>query len=200
MKSILIVLSLIIVNFSSGQTKGFEFLSASKSSLESIIKEYANSIPDTSETFKKFYLPLAKNYNKAKASYNGYRGAMKDCILNNETKSKIQKCLQSKSISIQSQLDTLNNILETAYLDASSKKIIKTTNPDYNGKNASLFTGDTIKAILDTLLNGAFKLFDDIKKYRKDYKDSYLNQITSKDYDLADIDDLLSKKTTSAAK
>jgi hypothetical protein len=176
------------------QSKGFEFLAASKSSLESVIRSYAKAIPDSSDTYKQYYLSLITNYNKAKASYDGYRGAMKDCILNNETKGKIQRCLQSKSVSIKSQLDSLDNVLERAYLDAYLKKTIKKNDPVYSGQNTGLFTGDFIKSLLDTLLNGTLKLWDQTKKYRKEYKDNYLNNIASKDYDLSDVDDLLTKK------
>ena len=66
MKRLLHLVSLFTCLNMFGQSKGFEFLSSSKSSLESIIKIYASAIPDTSETYKKYYLLLAKNYNKAK--------------------------------------------------------------------------------------------------------------------------------------
>lgn len=194
MKLILIATSLFINTISYSQTKGFEFLASSKSSLESVIKTYANSITDTSETYKIYYIPLLKYYNKAKASYNGYRGAMKDCILSNESKKKIQRCLKSKSVNIQEQLDSLDNILNNAYLDAYSKKALKADVPTYSGKNTGLFTGDFIKTLLDSLLDGTIKLWDQSKKYRREYKDNYLSNISSKEYDLVDIEVLLSKK------
>jgi hypothetical protein len=200
MKTFLFSTLLLFAEFLSAQSKGFEFLSSSKSSLESIIKVYASAIPDSSRTYKKYYLPLANTYNKAKSSYNGYRGSMKDCILNYNTKTKIQHCLQSNSVSIKDQLDSLNSILTRAYFEAYSQNLTKSPDPTYSGKNTGLITGDVIKSILDTLLNGALKLSDQIQKYRKDYKDGYLNAITSKEYDLADFDDLLIKKISTSPK
>jgi hypothetical protein len=194
MSRIFLVVFLFTCSTTFGQSKGFEFLSSSKSSLESIIKVYATTIPDTSETYKKYYLPLARNYNKAKSSFDGYRGSMKDCIMNNNTKRKIQQCLQEKVANIKEQLDSLGYILDMAYLEAYSKRIIKERDPQYSGKNTGIITADFIKTLLDSLLVGTLKVWDQIKKYRKEYKDTYLGEISNKQYELSDIDELLIQK------
>lgn len=191
MHRLLLSICLILSLNTFSQTNGFEFLASSKTSLESIIKLYASSIPDTTETYKKYYLPLGFNYNKAKASYDGYRGAMKDCILNNKNQKQIQECLKTKMVDIKSQLDTLSAILNAAYIEAYSKQILKSSDPTYSGQNSGLITGDFIKGLLDTLITGTIKIWDQIKKYRKDYKDTYLTQISNKEYDLAEFDQLL---------
>ena len=176
------------------QKKGFEFLSFAKSSLESVISDYAATIPDTSAVFKKYYIALARNYNKAKASYDGYRGAMKGCILDNNSKNKIVKCLQSKTVDIQGNLDTLETVLESAYFEESSIQSKPGNNPGYSGKNSGLITTSFISSFFDSLVNGAIKLWDQSQKYKKQFRDDYLNNITSKDYDLSELDDLLKKK------
>src|SRR5579875_998390 len=178
MTRVLILICLLTGSAAMAQSKGFEFLSSSKSSLESVIKVYAKTIPDTSETYKKYYLALVRNYNKAKSSYDGYRGGMKDCIMNNNTKRKIQQCLQSKVVNIKQQLDSLSFILDMAYLEAYSKQTIKQKDPNYTGKNTGLITDDFVKSLLDSLISGTLKIWDQIKKYRKEYKDTYLSEIS----------------------
>ena len=194
MKNFLTFLCLFISVASFSQKKGFEFLSSGKTSLESVIKTYASSIPDSSETFKKYYVALSRNYNKAKASYNGYRGAMKDCILNNDNKRKIQQCLRTKSVDIEGRLDTLDMILEQAYLEAYFKSGGQTIPSTTSGKNSGFFTGDMIKELIDSLINGTVKLWGESKKFKKQYKDDYLNNIASKEYDLSDLDELIKQK------
>jgi hypothetical protein len=200
MKFAFIILLISLEKVALSQTKGFEFLSSAKSSIESIISNYSAQIPDTSPVFKAHYLQLAKAYSKAKADYSGYRGAMKDCILDNNSKKNIQKCISSKAVNISSDLDTLRSVLETAYMEEAARETNKVQNPTYSGHNSGLITSDIIKGIMDSLLGGALKIWDQCQKYKKQYRDDYLSNLTSKDYDLAEIDDLLKKRTSPATK
>ena len=98
------------------QKQGFESLSYAKTSLESIIKEFGSTINDSSGTYRKYYISLSKQYNNAKANYEAQRCSMKDCILNNNSQKKIKKCWQSKQLNVQNSLDSLQSILDAAYI------------------------------------------------------------------------------------
>ena len=200
MRAVFLSLLLFLAHFTFAQKKGFEFLSYSKSAIESIVSNFSASIPDSSPVYKQFYLPFAKAYNKAKADYGGYRGFLKDCILDNGSKKGIQKCINSKTVDFKADLDTLQSVLETAYMTQGAIDNSKPKDPTYNGHNSSLITADFIKGIMDSLIGGALKIWDQRQKYKKQYRDDYLSNLTSKDYELAEIDDLLKKKPEATKK
>ena len=178
-------------NFCLAQKKGFESLAFAKSKLESILKEYSSTIDSNSETYKAYYFPLSKQYNSAKAEYDAYRGSMKDCILNNNNRKKIISCLQTKQLNVKSSLDSLDNILEMAYFQAYSKDSTSKIPITNSGHNTGLVTGDFIKTVLDSLVSGVINIWDQSKKYKKQFKDDYLSNIENKNYALSDFTELV---------
>jgi hypothetical protein len=199
-KTVTIAISLLIQINAYTQKGGLEFLSYAKSSMESVISNYASAIPDTSIVYKKYYLSLAKSYNSLKANYSGYRGSLKDCILNNNSKKKIQNCLAGKTIDIKGSLDTLQSVMDQAYLEQYALQGSKTKDPTFSGHNSTLVPANFVSGLLDTLISGVLKVWDQTQKYKKQYRDDYLNNITNKDYDLSEIDDLLKRKIATSTK
>ena len=182
---------LFVCNFCYAQKTGFESLAFAKSKLESILKQYNSVIDSNSNVNRQYYFPLSKQYNSAKAEYDSYRGSMKDCILNNNNRKKIISCLQTKQLNVKSSLDSLNSILEMAYLQSYSEDSTKKVPITNSGHNTGLITGDFIKTVLDSLISGVIKIWDQSKKYKKQFKDDYLNNIESKDYALSDFTELV---------
>jgi hypothetical protein len=189
--SLISVLTLSSISYNVfSQKKGFEGLAYAKTSLESIIKQYGATIPDSSKTYKDYYLPISKKYNAAKASYSAFLGAMKDCILNSNTEKKIKKCLQSRTLNIENNLDTLRSLFDNAYLEYYLKHQIKTQG-EIITKNNGAITADTIKALMGALIDAGIKIWDEFQKRNKQFKDDYLANIQNKDYILSDFDDLI---------
>jgi hypothetical protein len=172
------------------QKKGFASLAFAKTSLESIVKQYGADIPDTSEVYKKYYLLISREYNEAKANYSAYLGAMKDCILNNDREKAIKGCLQKQTLNIEKNLDSLQVLFSNAYLLYFLVHPVS-TNAETKPHNTSAITAATVTALLGALVDAGIKIWDEIQKKNKQFKDDYLTNIGSKDYILGDFDDLV---------
>jgi hypothetical protein len=185
-----LILFLLISNQLCAQKKGFESLAFAKTSLESIVKQYGSDIPDSSKVYKEYYLPISKQYNQAKASYAAYLGAMKDCILENDGEKKIKKCLQKQTLDIKKNLDSLQALFDNAYLFYYIEHPTP-SNAEIKPHNTGVITAATITSLISALIDAGIKIWDEIQKKNKQFKDDYLTNIGSKDYVLGDFDDLV---------
>ena len=191
---LVVLLSFVTVGYSQNKT-GFASLAYAKTSLESIVKQYGAEIPDSSKVFKDFYLPISKQYNAAKANYEAFKGAMNDCILSNNTEKKTKQCLQRQTLNVEKNLDTLQGLFGSMFVlyyieHPVNPKVENTT------KNTGIITADFIKILIGALLDAGVKIWDEIQKKNKQFKDDYLKSIQSAQYTLGDFDVLLKQGAT----
>jgi hypothetical protein len=116
---------------------------------------------------------------------------MKDCILDNSSIKKLKSCLKSKNLILKKQLDSLNNLINEAYV----QEYIKTGPNHHQIKDTAVNVGatppDLISALVTALTDGAIKIWTQISTVKKQQKDAYLSQISNKDYDLSPYEDLI---------
>lgn len=170
---------------------GIEALSYFKSKAQSLIITYGANISDSSKVFKKYNLQINFIYNDVKAEYDQYRGFMKDCILRNSSVKKLKECLKSKNLALKAQLDSLQVLVKEAYLEQYIISQPKDHKPIDTTINVSLFTADFTSSLVGVLIDGAIKIWTQINNLKKQQRDAYLSQISSKDYDLSEFSDLL---------
>jgi len=173
---------------------GIEALSYFKSKSESLILTFAANIPDTSKIYKEYNFKINMTYNDLKARYDQYRGFMKDCILSNSSIKKLKICLKSKNLSLKTQLDSLQSIINEAYIqqyilsDPNQHKIVDTS------INVAATPADFVTSLINALTDGAVKIWTQISSLKKAKKDAYSSEISSKSYDLSDYFDLLATR------
>ena len=170
---------------------GIEALSFFKSRSQSMILTYGANIPDTSKIYRESNLKINFAYNDVKSKYDQYRGFMKDCIINNTSIKKLKECLKSKNLELKNQLDSLQGLIQKAYL----MQYISSPPKDHSIKDTSINTGiagpDFIQSLVSALADGAIKIWTQINNLKKQEKDTYLSQISSKDYDLLEYNELI---------
>jgi hypothetical protein len=171
---------------------GLEALSYFKSKTQSMIISFGANIPDSSKIFKEYNLKINECYNEVKARYDQYRGFMKDCILDNSSTKKLKLCLKSKNLSLKLLLDSLQGLINDAYIKQFIAAPPKDHKPIDTTVNVAVTPTDFIASIITALADGAIKIWTQINNLKKQQKDDYLAQISSKDYDLSEYSDLIS--------
>jgi hypothetical protein len=189
---ILIFLPFLVI----GQTKkdtlnGIEALSYFKSKTQSMIISFGTNIPDSSKVFKAYNIKVNLVYIEVKARYDQYRGFMKDCILNNTSTKKLKECLKSKNLELKFLLDSLQGLIKDAYLEQFITTPPNDHKPIDTTVNVSIITADFISSLMNALADGAVKIWTQINNLKKQQKDAYLSQISSKDYDLLEYSELM---------
>lgn len=176
----------------SDSLNGIEALAYFKSKAEDIIKTFATNIPETSKVYKNYNFNVNITYNDLKARYIEYRAYMKNCILANSSIKKLKNCLNLKNLSLKIQLDSLQSLIKEAYLQ---QYIInpppKRENID-TSINVGITTPDFVTSLISALTDGAIKIWTQINTLKKQKRDAYMAEISSKDYDLADYSTLIS--------
>lgn len=176
----------------SDSLNGIEALSYFKSKAEDMIITFAANIPETSKVYKNYNFNVNMTYNDLKARYVEYRAYMKNCILANSSIKKLKNCLKLKNLSLKIQLDSLQGLIKEAYLQ---QYIISPPTKKENidtSINVSATTPDFVTSLISTLNDGAIKIWTQINTLKKQKRDAYMAEISSKDYNLADYNTLVS--------
>jgi hypothetical protein len=181
-----------------GQTKtGFETLKYFKSSLEGTIKLFVNKIPDSSNTYKKYFLKVGQQYNLARASFEGYKGKMINCISQKNTSKKIRACLSSESPNLDLYLDSLNTLLTAAYLANYIENGIESEYKKSGTQNTGSFTIEQGILVINSLIEASIKIFNESSKYKKELKEQFIKEIASKDYVIMEFLELIKSQQNS---
>jgi hypothetical protein len=185
---------LMISTFCSAQKdslNGIEALSYFKSTTQSVVITFASNIPDTSKIFRKYNLQVNFLYNKMKSTYDQYRGFMKNCILTNNSIKSVRTCLKSKSLDLKAELDSIQAIIRMAYTEEYTLNPAPHNTKRDSAIDVSAISPTLIEGLISALLDGGIKIWTQINAQNKQFKDSYLTQISSKDYDLSEYNDLI---------
>lgn len=181
--------------FAQQEGVGFQTLKYFKTLLESTVKEFAATIPDSTKTYRHHYILISEQYNLARAQFEGYKGSMINCINQSSSAKKIRGCLSSKSPNLGIHLDSLLGLIKRAYFEIYIERGTQYNHTETGARNVTAITPEAVNTILTSLIDAAIKISTESSKVKKQLREQFVNDISNKEYVLLEFQELI--RTTS---
>lgn len=205
MKTKMLSLLLVIFTFPYFYSQGaIGVLAQTKTSIESKVKDLADSYKTDSKSYYTLYPKYKKLYMDMLPLYDSFKGNLKQCTITEKTKSSFKSCLKDATDNFVKPLKTLDQFYAENQLigqnyglvgDSKSKSESK-SNSKIMGMNQSS-SGDPITAALlsSLIIDGTIKVWQHVDRHNQASIDAFKAEIDRNSYDLKEFKDLLPPPT-----
>ncbi|WP_313002787.1 hypothetical protein [Chryseobacterium gleum] len=174
--------------YSQENTGAIEVLTTTKISIESKIKNLGLSLDKGSEQYAKLYPKYHDLYMEMLPLYEGYKGSLTDCTLNETNRNKFKGCLKESATKFSKTLMRLDKF----YLENKPSSNLKA----FGQKDASAIDPISLTVIVTALVDGGIKVWERVDKKNQDVIDKFRSEIDKDKYNLKEFNELLTAPTS----
>jgi len=197
------MLSLLLVIFTHSflySQNAIGVLTQTKISIESKVKDLADSYKTDSKSYYMLYPKYKKLYMDMMPLYSSFRGNLKQCTITEKTKSSFKSCLKDATNNFVEPLKTLDKFYAENQLIGQNYGLTA-ENKNKNKSNGNSMNKDTsvdpvTTALLSSLIvDGAIKVWQHVDRRNQASIDAFKAEIDKNSYDLKEFKDLLPPPT-----